>query len=312
MGSGEEERKPKVTINRAGLRAVTLASLVLSLALLVGLLAQGGLFTSDPGRPDHPDGLTTLALVLAVLAFLVQLFIFIIQTNASNAAVRRGEELNSQTHAVLGKIEAESTTTKEVLITQFNQLLDFVIDSGGGKSRAVESSTRKEPKGADVHPATAEEPDRPVTASELQEMLQEALRPRERPTFDVDLKPTPGPEDEMIIEYLRAWPSREEMEEALDQLRGIPPFALALLTRYGTIEIEQRTNGEPVGLYTSSAVPRITDQLVSEGLLRSHGELGRLALTERGRELARVLPIGKETLEAPPWFEELLTGGEMA
>ena len=286
-----------------------IASLVLSLALLVGLLAQDGLFTSDPGRPEHPDGLTTLALVLAVLAFLVQLFIFVFQTNASNAAVRRSEELNSQTHAVLGKIEAESTTTKEVLITQFNRLLDFVVDGGPERPRPAEDKKGKKPKGAGAQPPSADDsdgPDQPVTAAEMQSLLDAALRPRERPVFDASLKSEPSSEDRVVIDYLRSWPTREETERALLQLEELPPLALALLTRYGTVEIEQRSNGEPVGLYTSMATPSITQKLIDAGVLRSHGEDGRVALTERGRELARVLPIGKGSLEAPAWFEEAL------
>jgi hypothetical protein len=301
-----EEGKPRVSINRAGLKAMTVASFVISLALLIGLLAQDGLFTNDPGRPNHPDGLTTLALVLAVLAFLVQLFIFVIQTNAANAAVRRSEDLNSQTNAVLGKIEAESTTTKEVLITQFNRLLDFVVDGSAASPPPAEDQEQSEPQGSDVQPSPTEDPDRPVTASQLQRVIHEALRPRERPTFTAGGASHPSPEDLAIAEYLRAWPSREELERVLPEVKKLPPYGLALLTRYGIVEIKQRLEGKRVGLSPRSPMPVMTQRLLSEGLLRRQGDSGPLALTEKGRELARVLPIGKAPGEVPSWLDELL------
>jgi hypothetical protein len=52
---------------------------------------------------------------LAILAFFIQIFVFVFQTHASDSAVRRSEQLNSQTHAVLGKIEADSSATKRSL-----------------------------------------------------------------------------------------------------------------------------------------------------------------------------------------------------
>lgn len=280
-----------------------LASLLLSLGLVVGLLAQAGLFVGDPGRPNHPDGLTTLALVLAVLAFLIQIIVFVVQTNAANSAVRRSEELNTQTHAVLGKIEAESTSTKEVLISQFNRLLDFVVD-GGRATRPADSVERSARRSADAKREPDADQERPVTPSELQQALQVALRPPERPSFEVDATSGPSEEDQAVVDYMQAWPSKEEMDQAVRALTRLPPFALALLTRYGIIEIEQRLNGEQVGLFQTQPLPAITEDLISEGLLKQHDD--RLSLTERGREVTRALPVGKASLELPDWFDEAI------
>lgn len=150
----------------------------------------------------------------------------------------------------------------------------------------------------------AEEADSPVTASQLQRILLENLRPRERPTLEAAPRTSPGPEDRMIIDYLQDWPTKEEAEAAIGELKQLPPFCLALLTRYGITEVEQRMQGESVGLLTREPKLGITERLLEEGLLKPHGD--RLALTERGRELARVLPVGKKTAEPPSWFDETL------
>jgi hypothetical protein len=300
-----EAKTPKIVVNRPALKVGVIASLVVITGLVVGLLAQDGLFSPDPGLPAHPDGLTTLALVLAVLAFLVQIFVFVVQTNAANSAERRSEHLNIETQGVLGKIEADSTATKEVLISQFNRLLDYVVD-GRGPRAAPESVGEPKPDPDTVPPGDVKvEVDQPVTARQLERILGKALAPPERPTFEVDPPTGPSPEDEAIIEYLQEWPGEEEMKDSAKKLSELPSYGVALLTRYGIIEIKQRLEGVRVGLVNATPPPAITSLLIAKGLFKAHDD-GLVALTEQGRELARSLPIGKETVEVPVWLDEVV------
>jgi len=288
---------PQVSLNKAAWKASAIGALVLGLALVAGLLAQGGLFSEDPGSPGHPDGLTTLALVLAILAFLVQIFVFVFQTNANRDSERRSEELNAETQVALSKIEANSAATQKVLFAQFDRLLDYVVDSPGGPT------TGSGPKTPALDPedsAGSSEEARPATVADVQRIVGDAVPHRDRPSFGL----VPSEEDRQVVGYLREWPSKEETELAVTELSKFPPLALAMLTRYGTTEVRQRLEGRQVGLLNPNVRPEVTRWLIDEGFLKEEGELVRL--TEAGRELARVMPIGKPGSGLPPWWDEVV------
>jgi hypothetical protein len=88
-------------------------------------------------------------------------------------------------------------------------------------------------------------------------------------------------------------------------LVNLPPLALALLTRYGTVEVRQRLHGEPVGLFRGKDTPQAAEPLFADGLIKDGAD--RTFLTERGRELVRVLPIGKTRNAKPDWFDEAIS-----
>jgi hypothetical protein len=303
----KEDRKPRAALNKAGMQIVMIGSLVVASALLAALLAQGGLFSAHPGLPEHPDGLTTLALVLAILAFLVQVFVFILQTNAANSAVRRSEELNSQTHAVLGKIEANSSATQKVLFAQFDRLLDYVV---GGTTEPIAGAEAVRVGEVLEEGVTDEESDLPggeqdpATAADVQRIVNDAIRSRGRPSFEAVSKKGPSDEDLKVVRHLQKWPTRDESVAAVADLAKLSPLAVALLTRYGTQEIRHRLEGQYIGLLKGSPMPLPTHELVAAGLVREDDD-GMMALTERGRELARNLPIGKSLQGKPDWYDEV-------
>jgi uncharacterized membrane protein len=297
----KEDQRPRITLNMAGWRAVTITSMIVTLGLVGTLLAQDGFFSQDPGLPDHPDGLTTLALVLAILAFLVQIFVFVFQTNSSAAAVQRSEQLNGETRNVLSKIEANSAATQAVLFSQFDRLLDYVVSpssDGDTDANAVEEVLS-------VDGDAESESQEPATVADVQRIVSEWARPRERPSFATVL---PGAnksseEDLRMVRYMQSWPSKEETEAAVGDLEKLSPLALATLTRFGTLEIDQRLKGQRVGLVRGKAMPKAVQQMIEAGLLRQDGIL--VMLTDRGRELARSLPIGKAMDSRPDWYDDL-------
>lgn len=291
-----EDSTPRAVLNKAAWRAVTIAALVIALSLLATLVAQNGLFTGDPGLPEHPDALTTLALVLAILAFLIQIFVFIFQTQASAASERRSERLNARTFELLGKIEANSSATEKVLFANFQQLLDYLVGTGDG----VQDSELVEE--AHLDDGGEEGDDAPVTASDVLRMFNELNRTRERPRFEPQPVGGPSKEDERIIEFLRTWPDREPAEAVVAELAKLPPLALAALVRLGHRELTQRRQGQPVGMRKAS---KIVDPLIAAGWVKNDG--GLISLTEGGRDVVRILPIGKPLKDArPDWYEEVL------
>jgi hypothetical protein len=276
----------------------------MALGFAAALLAQDGLFSADTGLPDHPDGLTTLALVLAILAFLVQIFIFVFQTNASNASLRRSEELNIATQTLLERIKANSDATQRVLFSQFDRLLDYVVDPRSKTPDHHASTPIGEVlAGERVDPDEANEA--PATVADVQRIVGELQKPADRPTFAVPEDGGPTEENQRLIKYLQGWPTRPQAEAAVSQLADLSPFSLAVLTRVGMTEIVQRLENEPVGMWKGKNVPEAVRELTERGLLREEEE-DWMTLTDRGRELLRVLPMGKPDGGRPGWYDEVL------
>jgi hypothetical protein len=162
---------------------------VVALASVAGLLAQDGLWAKNPSG-SHPDALTTLALVLAILAFLTQLFVYVFQSEESRRAVERADELNVKTQSALDKIETNSSATQQVLFSQFDRLLDFVVG-------APQVSDKGEPlSGVPIGPiddsAIAATAQSPLTAADVRRAVMEALQPLERPRFTNPVRPEPS------------------------------------------------------------------------------------------------------------------------
>jgi len=250
--------------------------------------------------PSHPDGLTTLALVLAILAFLVQIFVFLFQTNAAAASMQRSEQLNAETHGALNTIEANSAATQKVLFAQFDRLLDYVVGP------TTESSNSAESPGDELIDTEdgSDDEEKPATVADVQRIVAELGRQRERPIFtEQPALGTESDENLRVARYLQSWPTREEAEVAVAELKKLPPLALASLTRYGTIEIRQRLANQRIGL-TAKAKPELAKIMLAHGLIRREGD--RNVLSDHGRALARALPIGKVRGERPDWYDEVL------
>ncbi len=298
----KDDRIPRLQVNRAGLHAVIATAVIIGLGLLAALLAQAGLFSANPGAPHHPEGLTTLALVLAILAFLVQILVFVFQTQTAGNSERRAEKVNSQTLAALDKVESSNRTTQTVLLSQFERLLDFVVDGRRGFStpvRAIDVDDDSTGGGS----GQQELDDEPLTRADLQEALKEAGQPPDRPTFQVPPRPEPSPEDQRVLGYLRSWPDRDEAERMVAEILTLPPLPLAMLTRFGVWEAYQRRTGILAGLTGEGDPPPAVRDLIDRGLVIL--DKNRAFLSEHGRSVVRMLPLPKVPKMEPAWLDEV-------
>lgn len=294
----DEDPKPQIALNKAAWRAFAIVTVVATLGLIGALVAM----TSLGKGPDktQQDPLTTLALVLAILAFLVQIFVYVFQTNASNSATRRAEEINLDTRNLLTEIQTTSQATQKVLFAQFDRLLDYVVEGSatteegqGDLSEETEeiSSITEAVRG----PASST----PEEWRAMADYLSRSLRPTPRPSFQPS---TRSDEDQRIHDYLRAWPDREEAKAVVDQLESLSPIALTLLKRFVDREIVQRFRGEQVGL-RPTALPSARQELIDAGFL-TEVEDGH-ALTEDGRRVARLIAAPKAR-PRPSWEDEVV------
>jgi hypothetical protein len=308
-----ERARPRARVNKAAWRAISVACLVVAVALLGALVAQTSLWHSSRGAKIDP--LTTLALVLAILAFLVQIFVYIFQTNASNSALLRSEEVNADTRRLLTQIQASSQATQRVLFTQFDRLLDYVV--GGSVKPPPPRAPSEDGSMQDDGAEDADEDDGPelgsrsatLTREDLDAALEQWVRTiaPPRPTFEptpVRRNTSPSAEDRQLIAYLRGWPSREEAMESVGTLEALSPLAVAGLKRVVDRELAQRHNGEKVGLrLRADDVPREVEELERAGLVTRVD--GSVRLTDHGRRVARVIVTGKPRPQ-PPWADAVL------
>jgi hypothetical protein len=285
---------------------------VITAGTLVTLLSETAL-NSDA---NHPDGLTTLTLILATISFFVQIFVFLFQTHSSSVALTRSQDLAGQTSDVLTKIEANSEATTKVLFTQFDRLLDYVVGAGNTSQIGPTPGSA----GADdpeLEPPLIEEdgpdddPDKPATRADLDRLTREmSLRlGTNRPSFSVGSRLAaaariPTEKDRAAVEFLRSFPSREEAADAVAQLTTLSPLAIALLTRLATREIERGTRIS-MRPYTQLTTTVGTDELVARGYIKYDDPNRPGRMTTAGRAVARVLPIGKSG-DMPSWWGEVI------
>jgi DNA uptake protein ComE-like DNA-binding protein len=96
-------------------RTVAIGSLLINLGT-VGTVAAVATINGS-------DALATVALALAIIAFICQLIIFSVQTWQSGEQLRQAQELNSATGSLLGEVRARIEGTHQMVSTQYQELL---------------------------------------------------------------------------------------------------------------------------------------------------------------------------------------------
>lgn len=292
------DNRPRVEINGAAWRAIAIALLVAALALVGALVAQVSL-TADDASPSDP--LTTVALVLAVLAFLVQLFVYAFQTRAATHSAERAEELTTKTQALLDEIRATSETTKQVLFSQFDRLLDYVVK--GGIPTPEDADTEELDDGNDPTVVDGDHTLPELVEQTVRRVMldSQARAPR---MFSGQAAATSSEADEHELTFLRSWPSQEEARAAVAKMAVLSPMALMRLKRFVDREIDQRKRGRRVGLIPAQDFPGASQELIEAGFVRRDAD--RNVLTSAGRDAGRLIMSGRKDSAPPPWMREVM------
>jgi len=310
---------PKVRVNKAAWRTGALLLALATAVLFTALFAQTTVWKGHDAEQDDP--LATLALVLAILAFVVQIMVYVFQTNASNAALRRAEQVNIETQGFLREIRVSSRKTLEAQDKQFERLLGFVMelvtdrqtttpepdstsdaDKPEPDTESESNSGSSDPAGSTVRGSgPLSEAVRRQSATTLEEFRRRFVEP-----------PSPSrarsasEEDRRIGEYLRSYPSRDEAAEAVGVLRRLSSLATIALKRLGDVEANQRRTGRAVGLAEHIDLPGKTE-LIERGLAQQPlNDDTRIALTDAGRRLARIVVTRPSDVVKPEWWDEAL------
>ncbi len=108
-------------------RGVAVAAFILAVACL-GTLA----IVADQ---NNADALSTIALALAVLAFSVQIIVYVAQAATSHQQMLRSEQLNTETSSLLVDVRGSADATQLLVREQFSNVLSAFIE---GVNRTVE------------------------------------------------------------------------------------------------------------------------------------------------------------------------------
>lgn len=268
---------------------------------------------------EGAEALATIALVLAIVAFTIQIFLFVVQSQAATEQRVRSEQLNTQTQALLVEVRATAQATQAMLSQQFNQLLQAFVT--GAAQTAEETKfdpasferrllanirTAAQPPGTGTGQAggqatgtdSAERAiERPSPARSQRERAGQLRTRNERP------------------QRLSTFPSDEDGRSAADLLRKMQPNDRKRLKQLAEDELQATKIGAYVGiapgdeddplreanLVTSArvdtgggsrVVTRLTDEGVSAARLLT--ALGEIPAWARGL-------IDVEEPEGPPW-----------
>lgn len=242
-----------------GVLVVVLA--VVAVAALAALVVVAAIQRSDE--------LATVALCLAIVAFIVQVMVFVFQQSTAHEQSMRAEFIFGETKRVLAQVQERTQGTQAAVTRLDERMLDALIAKAARESGEV------------------------VTTDRLTHEAQRAVEPLVAPSEGVSTNRWPGPlpqdEARKLFEEMSTYPSTEaERREAVDALKRLNRYALATVWLSAEDLVASTAPDSPVGPGLKAAnIKEIPD----EWFQRFVGPDGRQleVLSPEGRRIARVL-----------------------
>jgi hypothetical protein len=243
----EASRRDNLVLPWPVVGAASLILAVTSLAALAVVAAVRG-----------ADALSTVALSLAILAFVIQIVVFIVQTAASHDQSVRSEQIYAETLRLLATIEAKAAGTEATLAQMQNRLLDSILP----KVRAQAAIAASDDLDAD-------------------DVVRLALRGASSLTSDL----RSDPDDEQIVQYLTSLPNDEEGAEAASRLLSLGASRANTLATLAYDEVRSRRPESSLAPGLRLVSPDA--ELVDAGLITKDPNTDLWVLTPNGRRLGR-------------------------
>jgi hypothetical protein len=227
---------------------------------------------------DDKSALSTVALALAILAFSLQLIVFIAQQNSAGEQGRRNEELHGLMQGVLVEIKEKAEGTQADVRSMRETILPALI-----------SKERADPAGGRMDPTLMSQ-----ILGTGSPILQGAVGvgeqwPERQPT----------PEDEALVELLKSYPAEGEVGDTLGELKDLSEVERVNLKAFGDDEIITR---QPTSPFDPALTEFAADGLLEKGLVEPYPperqprrDVRVMRLTDHGRAVARLL-----TATGPP------------
>lgn len=266
---------------RISWRTIAICSLFLNLAAVATIATLASV--NDAGA------LNTVALALAIIAFVCQLIIYSVQTWQSGEQLQQAKDLNSETLQVLADAKSKIDGTHQMVSSQHQELLHLA-------ALKASSTLRKE---------ATEFSDERVQVSSAQAALEIVTNAVEVKTS----RDTTAPRQrrQRIWRAPITWPTRAETEMAISKLSKVDVhvvvFSISLYDDMASDRLDV-----PLGLPYFDGVDH---DLVEQGLVSVvEGEAGSVTkLTEQGRLAGRVLiapfPLSEGMADLEPAIREI-------
>jgi hypothetical protein len=244
---------------------------------------------------NDEDALATVALALAILAFSVQLIVYVAQQNLASEQGRRNEELYGSMQSVLAELREKAAGTQADVRAINERMLEALLSKNLAQLPGVQVDSARIASRVARETARAEEDRDPSNFPAADELIW----PRRRAS----------PEDQQLIELLRSYPAPDEVGDSLEVLQSLSDPDRIFLKGFGNDEISAR---QPDSMFDPSWPMAVAGGLESIGLVeplpsdQQHPDsapIGRL--TEEGRQVARLLTAQGDPPPYLPGLEEI-------
>lgn len=253
-------------------------SIVAGASVVVAIVAVSAL--AVVASIENASALATVALALALLSFVLQVLMFIVQSYATSSQMLEAQKIYSQMADALAEIKTRTESTQTTVEKVSDKLLEAILEKAAAESGSP----------VDFSPATARRV-RDSLATESQFTGRGAY-------------PPPEP-DSRIVRLLLTWPSEDEAAPIAQVLGELGEYEASGLARLASDELRTRAEGVPVGPGLYGAYSGLKERGLIEfvpGYVDSDGDL-LARLTEQGRMVARVFTA---TPPAPPHLADLV------
>jgi hypothetical protein len=259
---------------RLAWRTVALAAAVASTAAVASLIVVATV--------QEAGALSTVALSLAIVSFVIQVLVFMVDSTARSEQTQRSEALYTETEGLLREVRATAQATQDFLATQFATVLRHALRELPGDKGDDEASVPGEAKDLLL--------DSSLLVDQFKEVLDDALTERLQTASPATR--TRKKADAEKLEWLRSYPTEEQLLELLPTFRALSPLAVTMLSRYAANLEESARNGQRLGLRQNNTNSPARRELTDAGVLEtlaggSEVPMGRL--TDLGERLARLL-----------------------
>jgi heme/copper-type cytochrome/quinol oxidase subunit 4 len=237
---------------------------------------------------DGKDALSTVALALAILAFTVQLIVFVAQQNFASEQGRRNEELYGSMQGVLAEVREKAAGTQ----ADVRNIRDTIFP-------ALLSKERADPAGGRVDPSVVSHMLEAVGPAQARSAVGGRLWPERRPT----------PQDAELVEMLNTYPAKDAVGNTMEVLEELSPTSRMNLKAFGDDEVITRQPDSPFD-------PSLTE-LAAEGLLerelvepypadrQPRQDLKIMHLTDDGRAVARLMTASGDPPDYLPGLKKI-------
>jgi hypothetical protein len=303
------DRRETLSYVQVPLKGLAISMAILALACLTSLIIVVAV------RKENL--LATIALSLAIVTFVVQIIVYVVQASVASEQLMQSQTLFGTIQGLLVKVDEKASGTQAAVTTMSDKMLATLLSPREKEAsefetaerdaiqttprpfqttpeqRASETSTSAEAATRETRstasPATNElSPEQAALVERARERITELspdITPRYPQKTDEDRA-----RDLTILARLTSFPEQPEARELADEIASLSPDELGLLQRMATDELRYRDPARTL-LPALQLDNEVAEPLSNRGILRrvSQNDATFYGLTAHGRELARLL-----------------------